>query len=48
LRRLRADGTTAGSSKQMRSFAELNQSIGLPELLEQSEAYAASETETRD
>jgi len=47
LRRLRADGTTAGSSKQMLSFAELNQRIGLPEMLEQSEAYAANETETR-
>jgi len=48
LQRLRADGTTAGSSKQMLSFAELNQRIGLPEMLEQSEACAASETETRD
>lgn len=48
LQRLREDGTTAGSSEQMLSFAGLNQRIGLPEMLEQSEAYAANEVETQD
>lgn len=48
LQDLRMNGTTAGSSEQMLSFAGLNQRIGLPEMLKQSEAYAAAASETQD
>lgn len=48
LQQLRIDGTTAGSSENMFSFAGLNQRIGLPEMLERSEAYAPNNDEIQD
>lgn len=48
LQRLRNDGTTAGMSEQMLSFAGLNQRIGLPEMLERSEVYAPTDSETQN
>lgn len=48
LQQLRIDGTTAGSSENMFSFAGLNQRIGLPEMLERSEAYAPHDGEIKD
>lgn len=48
LQRLRNDGTTAGMSEQMLSFAGLNQRIGLPEMLERSEAYAPADSKTQN
>lgn len=47
LRSLLEDGTTAGRSEQMLSFAGLNQRIGLSEMLEQSETYATVVSETK-
>lgn len=48
LHQLRADGTTAGSSDKMFSFAGLNQRIGLPEMLERSEDYAPDVRKIQD
>lgn len=48
LQRLRNDGTTAGMSEQMLSFAGLNQRIGLPEMLERSEVYASTDSKTQN
>lgn len=48
LQQLRIDGTTAGSSENMFSFADLNQRIGLPEMLERSEDYAPDVREIQD
>lgn len=48
LQRLRNEGTTAGMSEQMLSFAGLNQRIGLPEMLERSEVYAPTDSETQN
>lgn len=41
---LREDGSTAACNSQMLSFAGLNQRIGLPEMLKQSEIYGPSGT----
>lgn len=48
LQQLRTDGTTAGCTKQMLSFAGLNERIGLPEMLERSQVYASDGSETQD
>jgi len=48
LHQLRTDGTTAANNEKMFSFAGLNQRIGLPEMLERSEAYAPDVGEIQD
>lgn len=45
LKQLTTSGSTAAMREQMLSFAELNQRIGLPDMLDSSNNYADKETE---